>query len=82
MFNESLLHAYGLVSDQMSHIIKAPLIFLLTPQLCYLYAELYKQTSSKETRRILMDTFFIDKTAVRDLTTVSNCLALDDVIPD
>uniref|UniRef100_A0A671NWB9 Rho guanine nucleotide exchange factor 12-like n=1 Tax=Sinocyclocheilus anshuiensis TaxID=1608454 RepID=A0A671NWB9_9TELE len=39
------------------------------PLLCYLYAELYKQTSSKETRRILMDTFFIDKTAVRNLKT-------------
>ncbi|XP_056314531.1 rho guanine nucleotide exchange factor 12 isoform X2 [Danio aesculapii] len=33
------------------------------PLLCYLYADLYKQTSTKETRRILMDTFFIDKTA-------------------
>jgi len=59
----------------MSHITKAPLISLLTSQLCYLYAELYKQTSSKETRRILMDTFFIDKTAVRDLTTGSDSLA-------
>uniref|UniRef100_A0A671NWX3 Rho guanine nucleotide exchange factor 12-like n=1 Tax=Sinocyclocheilus anshuiensis TaxID=1608454 RepID=A0A671NWX3_9TELE len=45
------------------------------PLLCYLYAELYKQTSSKETRRILMDTFFIDKTAVRNLKTVLDCLA-------
>ncbi|XP_058269672.1 rho guanine nucleotide exchange factor 12 isoform X3 [Hemibagrus wyckioides] len=33
--------------------------------LCYLYTELYKQTNSKETRRIFMDiyTFFIDKGA-------------------
>ncbi|XDV19902.1 hypothetical protein PO909_025298 [Leuciscus waleckii] len=38
------------------------------PLLCYLYAELYKQTSSKETRRILMDTFFIDKTASLKVT--------------
>uniref|UniRef100_A0A8C2A4F6 Rho guanine nucleotide exchange factor (GEF) 12b n=1 Tax=Cyprinus carpio TaxID=7962 RepID=A0A8C2A4F6_CYPCA len=44
------------------------------PLLCYLYAELYKQTSSKETRRILMDTFFIDKTAVRNFKTVLACL--------
>uniref|UniRef100_A0A671Q5Z1 Rho guanine nucleotide exchange factor 12-like n=1 Tax=Sinocyclocheilus anshuiensis TaxID=1608454 RepID=A0A671Q5Z1_9TELE len=41
------------------------------PLLCYLYAELYKQTSSKETRRILMDTFFIEKTAVRNFKAVS-----------
>uniref|UniRef100_A0A673XAR7 Rho guanine nucleotide exchange factor 12 n=1 Tax=Salmo trutta TaxID=8032 RepID=A0A673XAR7_SALTR len=35
------------------------------PLLCYLYAELYKQTNSKETRRIFMDfyTFFMDRAA-------------------
>ncbi|XP_057180416.1 rho guanine nucleotide exchange factor 12 isoform X1 [Triplophysa rosa] len=33
------------------------------PLLCYLHAELYKQSSSKETRRTLMETFLIDKTA-------------------
>ncbi|KAI5620817.1 rho guanine nucleotide exchange factor 12 isoform X3 [Silurus asotus] len=35
------------------------------PVLCYLYADLYKLTNSKETRRIFMDffTFFIDKGA-------------------
>ncbi|XP_026082118.1 rho guanine nucleotide exchange factor 12-like isoform X1 [Carassius auratus] len=35
------------------------------PLLCYLYAELYKHTNSKETRRIFMDflTFFIDRGA-------------------
>ncbi|KAI1893774.1 hypothetical protein AGOR_G00127130 [Albula goreensis] len=35
------------------------------PLLCYLYTELYKQTSSKETRRIFMDlnTFFMDRAA-------------------
>ncbi|XP_067293909.1 rho guanine nucleotide exchange factor 12 isoform X3 [Pseudorasbora parva] len=38
------------------------------PLLCYLYAELYKQSSTKETRRILMDTFFIDKTASLKVT--------------
>ncbi|KAG7260768.1 hypothetical protein CRUP_002578 [Coryphaenoides rupestris] len=34
-------------------------------QLCYLYADLYKQTNSKETRRVFMDlhTFFIDRGA-------------------
>uniref|UniRef100_A0A674CY78 Rho guanine nucleotide exchange factor 12 n=1 Tax=Salmo trutta TaxID=8032 RepID=A0A674CY78_SALTR len=34
-------------------------------QLCYLYADLYKQTNSKETRRIFMDfhTFFMDRAA-------------------
>ncbi|KAL2085937.1 hypothetical protein ACEWY4_019257 [Coilia grayii] len=36
-----------------------------TPLLCYLYAELYKQTNSKETRRVFMDflTIFIDRGA-------------------
>ncbi|XP_069004151.1 rho guanine nucleotide exchange factor 12 isoform X2 [Embiotoca jacksoni] len=35
------------------------------PVLCYLYADLYKQTNSKETRRVFMDlhTFFIDRGA-------------------
>uniref|UniRef100_A0A671NV56 Rho guanine nucleotide exchange factor 12-like n=1 Tax=Sinocyclocheilus anshuiensis TaxID=1608454 RepID=A0A671NV56_9TELE len=52
------------------------------PLLCYLYAELYKQTSSKETRRILMDTFFIDKTAVRNLKTVLDCLRPEPISED
>lgn len=36
------------------------------PQLCYLYADFYKQTNSKETRRVFIDlhTFFIDRGAV------------------
>uniref|UniRef100_A0A667YJG5 Rho guanine nucleotide exchange factor 12 n=1 Tax=Myripristis murdjan TaxID=586833 RepID=A0A667YJG5_9TELE len=36
------------------------------PLLCYLYADLYKQTNSKETRRVFMDlhNFFIDRGAV------------------
>ncbi|XP_052413507.1 rho guanine nucleotide exchange factor 12-like isoform X2 [Carassius gibelio] len=38
------------------------------PLLCYLYAEIYKQSSSKETRRILMDTFFVEKTASLKVT--------------
>ncbi|XP_067363547.1 rho guanine nucleotide exchange factor 12 isoform X3 [Channa argus] len=35
------------------------------PVLCYLYADLYKQTNSKETRRVFMDlnAFFIDRGA-------------------
>ncbi|XP_048839065.1 rho guanine nucleotide exchange factor 12-like isoform X2 [Brienomyrus brachyistius] len=35
------------------------------PLLCYLYAELYKQTNSKETRRVFLDlcTSFMDRTA-------------------
>uniref|UniRef100_A0A3B3VPR1 Rho guanine nucleotide exchange factor 12 n=1 Tax=Poecilia latipinna TaxID=48699 RepID=A0A3B3VPR1_9TELE len=35
------------------------------PVLCYLYTELYKQTNSKETRRVFMDlhTFFMDRGA-------------------
>lgn len=35
-------------------------------QLCYLYADFYKQTNSKETRRVFMDlhNFFIDRGAV------------------
>uniref|UniRef100_A0A3Q3IXU9 Rho guanine nucleotide exchange factor (GEF) 12a n=1 Tax=Monopterus albus TaxID=43700 RepID=A0A3Q3IXU9_MONAL len=36
-----------------------------SPQLCYLYADFYKQTNSKETRRVFLDlhTFFIDRGA-------------------
>ncbi|XP_066518963.1 rho guanine nucleotide exchange factor 12 isoform X2 [Hoplias malabaricus] len=36
------------------------------PVLCYLYIDLYKQTNSKETRRIFLDflTFFIDRAAI------------------
>uniref|UniRef100_A0A671QAP0 Rho guanine nucleotide exchange factor 12-like n=1 Tax=Sinocyclocheilus anshuiensis TaxID=1608454 RepID=A0A671QAP0_9TELE len=45
------------------------------PLLCYLYAELYKQTSSKETRRILMDTFFIEKTASLKVTVPESIIA-------
>uniref|UniRef100_A0A673A6E9 Rho guanine nucleotide exchange factor (GEF) 12a n=1 Tax=Sphaeramia orbicularis TaxID=375764 RepID=A0A673A6E9_9TELE len=38
-------------------------------QLCYLYADLYKQTNSKETRRVFMDlhSFFIDRGAVKSV---------------
>ncbi len=41
-------------------------VFVIFPQLCYLYADFYKQTNSKETRRVFMDlhTFFIDRGAV------------------
>ncbi|XP_043096368.1 rho guanine nucleotide exchange factor 12 isoform X4 [Puntigrus tetrazona] len=45
------------------------------PLLCYLYAELYKQTSSKDTRRILMDTFFVDKTASLKVTVPESIIA-------
>nr|XP_020455795.1 rho guanine nucleotide exchange factor 12 isoform X2 [Monopterus albus] len=36
-----------------------------SPVLCYLYADFYKQTNSKETRRVFLDlhTFFIDRGA-------------------
>uniref|UniRef100_A0A673A7V6 Rho guanine nucleotide exchange factor (GEF) 12a n=1 Tax=Sphaeramia orbicularis TaxID=375764 RepID=A0A673A7V6_9TELE len=39
------------------------------PVLCYLYADLYKQTNSKETRRVFMDlhSFFIDRGAVKSV---------------
>lgn len=41
-------------------------LLILCLQLCYLYTDLYKQTNSKETRRVFMDlhTFFIDRGAV------------------
>ncbi|TRY92099.1 hypothetical protein DNTS_022021, partial [Danionella cerebrum] len=45
------------------------------PLLCYLYAELYKQSSTKETRRILMDTFFVDKTASLKVTVPESIIA-------
>ncbi|XP_051933899.1 rho guanine nucleotide exchange factor 12 isoform X2 [Hippocampus zosterae] len=46
----------------MHHVISQ---FDPAPVLCYLYADLYKQTNSKETRRVFMDlhTFFIDRGA-------------------
>ncbi|XP_061136953.1 rho guanine nucleotide exchange factor 12 isoform X4 [Syngnathus typhle] len=46
----------------MHHVISQ---FDPAPVLCYLYADLYKQTNSKETRRMFMDlhTFFIDRGA-------------------
>ncbi|KAM7413310.1 hypothetical protein PAMA_020614 [Pampus argenteus] len=46
----------------LHHVISQ---FEPAPVLCYLYADLYKQTNSKETRRVFMDlhTFFIDRGA-------------------
>ncbi|XP_060799832.1 rho guanine nucleotide exchange factor 12 isoform X3 [Neoarius graeffei] len=46
------------------------------PVLCYLYADLYKQTNSKETRRVFMDifTFFIDRGANLKVT-VPECIS-------
>ncbi|KAM4742803.1 rho guanine nucleotide exchange factor 12 isoform 1-T1 [Anableps anableps] len=46
----------------LHHVISQ---FEPAPVLCYLYAELYKQTNSKETRRVFMDlhTFFMDRGA-------------------
>ncbi|XP_042270050.1 rho guanine nucleotide exchange factor 12 isoform X3 [Thunnus maccoyii] len=46
----------------LHHVISQ---FDAAPVLCYLYADLYKQTNSKETRRVFMDlhTFFIDRGA-------------------
>uniref|UniRef100_A0A673KXI3 Rho guanine nucleotide exchange factor 12-like n=1 Tax=Sinocyclocheilus rhinocerous TaxID=307959 RepID=A0A673KXI3_9TELE len=54
----------------LHHVIS---LFDPAPLLCYLYADLYKQTNSKETRRIFMDflTFFIDRGAN---LKVANCL--------
>lgn len=40
--------------------------FLPILQLCYLYSDLYKQTNSKETRRVFLEfhQFFLDRSAV------------------
>uniref|UniRef100_A0A665V9D4 Rho guanine nucleotide exchange factor 12 n=1 Tax=Echeneis naucrates TaxID=173247 RepID=A0A665V9D4_ECHNA len=50
------------LSAFLHHVISQ---FDPAPVLCYLYADLYKQTNSKETRRVFMDlhTFFIDRAA-------------------
>uniref|UniRef100_A0A3B4XF39 Rho guanine nucleotide exchange factor 12 n=1 Tax=Seriola lalandi dorsalis TaxID=1841481 RepID=A0A3B4XF39_SERLL len=50
------------LSAFLHHVISQ---FDPAPVLCYLYADLYKQTNSKETRRVFMDlhTFFIDRGA-------------------
>uniref|UniRef100_A0A8C5CRG4 Rho guanine nucleotide exchange factor 12 n=1 Tax=Gadus morhua TaxID=8049 RepID=A0A8C5CRG4_GADMO len=47
------------------------------PLLCYLYADLYKQTNSKETRRVFMDlhNFFIDRGHLK--VTVPETMATD-----
>ncbi|XP_036005365.1 rho guanine nucleotide exchange factor 12 isoform X6 [Fundulus heteroclitus] len=46
----------------LHHVIS---LFEPAPVLCYLYADLYKQTNSKETRRVFMDlhAFFMDRGA-------------------
>ncbi|KAL6116154.1 arhgef12 [Pungitius sinensis] len=46
----------------LHHVISQ---FDAAPVLCYLYADIFKQTNSKETRRVFMDlhTFFIDRGA-------------------
>ena len=45
-------------------LISSPFLSLL--QLCYLYSDLYKQTNSKETRRVFLEfhQFFLDRSAV------------------
>ncbi|KAG9351470.1 hypothetical protein JZ751_022720 [Albula glossodonta] len=50
-------------------------------QLCYLYADLYKQTNSKETRRVFMDfhTFFMDRAAMSDLYTLQRPLQVREL---
>ncbi|XP_035382844.1 rho guanine nucleotide exchange factor 12 isoform X2 [Electrophorus electricus] len=47
------------------HHVLSQFQFDPAPLLCYLYAELYKHSSSKETRRLFLDihTFFMDRTA-------------------
>lgn len=47
----------------------------LRPKLCYLYADLYKHTNSKEARRIFTDFlgFFIDRGAVSGVCFYTSC---------
>uniref|UniRef100_A0A6Q2ZKZ4 Rho guanine nucleotide exchange factor (GEF) 12a n=1 Tax=Esox lucius TaxID=8010 RepID=A0A6Q2ZKZ4_ESOLU len=55
------------------------------PLLCYLYADLYKQTNSKETRRIFMDfhAFFMDRAAVRHTHEhTRSCRRRPELIPE
>uniref|UniRef100_A0A4W6D0R2 Rho guanine nucleotide exchange factor 12 n=1 Tax=Lates calcarifer TaxID=8187 RepID=A0A4W6D0R2_LATCA len=58
------------------------------PVLCYLYADLYKQTNSKETRRVFMDlhTFFIDRGNLKVVVPESISADLDrrrtELIPE
>lgn len=55
--------------------------FLICFQLCYLYADFYKQTNSKETRRVFMDlhNFFIDRGAVSALFVSPSVLLIQSV---
>lgn len=58
------MHSFPLFFDVAWRTVQLNLISC--PQLCYLYADFYKQTNSKETRRVFIDlhTFFIDRGAV------------------
>lgn len=49
---------------------------LVSCQLCYLYADMHKQTSSKESRRFFMEfhSLFLDRSAVRFSLQSSSCL--------
>uniref|UniRef100_A0A3Q3WTU1 Uncharacterized protein n=1 Tax=Mola mola TaxID=94237 RepID=A0A3Q3WTU1_MOLML len=52
--------------------------------LCYLYADLYKQTNSKETRRVFLDlhTFFIDRGANLKVAVPESIRRRTELIPE
>lgn len=54
------------LADSIFHDFSLSLPILSPPQLCYLYSDLYKQTNSKETRRVFLEfhQFFLDRSAV------------------
>lgn len=57
-------HLIDDVFHDFSLLLSYPFLPLL--QLCYLYSDLYKQTNSKETRRVFLEfhQFFLDRSAV------------------
>lgn len=66
-----LLETFLLAEDLADDIFHDFSLFLSFPflpllQLCYLYSDLYKQTNSKETRRVFLEfhQFFLDRSAV------------------
>lgn len=64
---ETLLLSEDL-ADYIFHDFSLSFSFPFLPllQLCYLYSDLYKQTNSKETRRVFLEfhQFFLDRSAV------------------
>ena len=66
-FNPALLNSLNYRKENLEFSWFSPnFLPSCSPQLCYLYTDLYKQTNSKETRRVFLELyqFFLDRAAV------------------